>query len=739
MGAGFTRRYNYFPGTSVITYIEGIILLDLPPPGNIQGIQTGIVCLVAEFVDNTYAVAVDANGNVTQSPQPVQIFSGQDLLNKVGGFDPTLGDFGGSMGNGFVELRNKQFAGLVLVPVPNASSKAVRTWRKLPFNQDRVTPSPITPMQAGTVNAGTQFLNGTQRVNAAAPVQFTGFLPYIAGIDGAISNSVGATETFNSLGGNFVANGVAVGDVICTGYPVTTAQVSSPTGAAAVGSADGSIFCAPGFTGYPAVGLIQIENEQMTYSGITASATGASFTGLTRGVNGTVGATHPIGPVVIGLTNVDTYRIQAVPGATQLTLERQESGNFSISRSFSASAVPWRIHKSTDAESFGGVNAAAGSYTVPARPIDGAVAAATQLPPTSPAPTLTHQNWQPLSGLGMLTDPTTGLLYVAASQGPNPAASPTLDALYTNAIAVMQSQETPAALVNIMWAARKSAVIRQQLNTSVNQESMIGVGRVGVVAPDLQSVTSTSQAVAATDPGVGANRSERVIYSWPPVQTFVPEAVNINIKGSDGRYYQNGIIDLPTDGFLVAVLSNINPEWNPGQADAPVPTVLSPILDFARNAPSTLGINDYGAFKANGICAIRQDRKVGWVFQSGKTTSLISNQTDINRRRFADFCEDSIADALAPKAKKPMSLQLQDDIVTEIDSFCNGLLSPDNPKQSRINAYSVDDVTGNTDQLEEQGIFVVIVNIRMTPTADFIVLQFNVGNNVVTSSQKLAA
>lgn len=735
MGAGFTRRYNFFPGTNVITLIEGIVILDLPPPGNIQGIQTGVACLVGEFTDHSFAVAVDNNANVTTSPQPVQIFSGQDLINKVGGFDPTIGDFGGSMGNGFVELRNKQFSSLVLLPVSIASTKAIREWRKLPFNASAQNPTPIVPMQAAAVAAGTPFLSGANQVNTADGVNFSGNLAYLSGVDGVVSASVGATEQFNSTGGGFVAGGAAIGDVVVLGAPVASALVSSTTGAAAVGPTDTVIFAAPGFTGYQQAGLLQVDSEFMTYTGVTASGTGGSFLGLTRGVNGTVGATHAAGAAMVWMNNVDTYRINAIPGATQLTLERQEGGNFSASRSFSGANVPWRIHRASDAESGVGIGANAAAYTVPARPLVATVPAASLLLPQVPAPAPTYNTWNPLSGLGALTDPTTGLLFVSNLQSSNPAANATLDAAYAAAIAVMQSQNLPAANVTLMWAARKSAVIRSQLNTSVNLESGIGVGRMAVLAPALQEVTQTAAALTSTDPGVGANRSERVIYTWPPVQTFVPEAVNINIKGADGKLYNNGLIDMPADGWLISVLSNINPENNPGQAAEPVPTVLSPVAGLARNVPVNLGVNDYIALKQQGVCAIRQDRTSGMVFQSGKTTSLTSGQTDINRRRMADFCEDSIAAALAPLAKLPLTLLFQDNVVTEIDSFLNTLLSPDNAAQQRISAYSVDDVSGNTPDLLKQGIFVVIVNIQTTPTADFIVLQFNVGNGVVVSKQ----
>lgn len=735
MGSGFVRRYGFNPGTNVITLIEGVIILDLAPPGQIAGIASGVACLVAEFADATYGISVDQSGNVTQNPNPVQIFSGQDLINKTGGFDPTIGDFGSTMGNGFVELRNKSYSQLVVVPVPIVASKGIRLWRDLPHNQSLTNPQPFVPMQGASLSAATPLVYGSTQVNTAQAKQFTGLQPYLYGTDGAITPSTGATEAFTSASSNFPLAGVAVGDAIVLGAPLSSALLSSPTGGAYIGATDTFAYLAvPGWTGYPAAGLLKIDSEQLTYSGVTSGVSGTAFTGLTRGVNSTVGATHAVGAVAVGLNNVGTYRVNAVQGATALLLERQDGSNFATTTSFGASGAPWRLHKASDADTAAGIIANAATYATPVRPF-ASVPTGAALAPLIVAPIQSYNSWDPLSGLAGKVAPSIGLVYDPTTMAPNVTANASLDALYLNAIAALQSQDLPEATVNLAWASRKSTNIRQGLRSSVDNESAIGVGRMAVIAPGLQEVTSTSQAVATTSPGVGGVRDERVVYTWPGVTTYVPEAVNIAIKGADGNIHLDGIIDMPTDGWLVAVMSNINPEWNPGQASAPVPQVLSPITGLARNAPATLGINDYIAMKQAGICGIRIDRTVGPVFQSGVTTSLVPGQTTIQRRRMADFCEDSVADALAPLAKQPATLLWQDNVLTEITSFLEGLQSPNNPAQQRINGYYVDPKGGNTFDLNAQGIYVWIIGVQMTPTADFIVLQFNVGNSVVIPTQ----
>ena len=103
----FVRRFSAPQPTAVLTAIEGIVLIDAPPPGTFAGIIEGVACVVGEFDNLQYACSVDGSGNVTSNAQPVQIFTGADMLQKLGGFNPSLGDFGNSDGNGFVALRNK--------------------------------------------------------------------------------------------------------------------------------------------------------------------------------------------------------------------------------------------------------------------------------------------------------------------------------------------------------------------------------------------------------------------------------------------------------------------------------------------------------------------------------------------------------------------------------------------------------------------------------------------------------
>lgn len=657
--SGFLRRFGFFPGSELITQIEGVVIVDLPPPGSIQGVGTGTVALVGEFADMTYAVSVASDGTVTTNPQPVEVFSSQDMLNKVGGWDETLGEFGGDGGSGFLELRNKRFTRLVLVPVNLASSKGIRLWRKLPTNQSATVALPVVPVQQGIVAAGREFKSGANRVRVGKRVSFTSLDPIVSGTDGAVTSAgAAATQSFDSATGAFVANGIKEGDILV-------------------------------------VGVI--------------------------GAGGAQGA------------NADTYRVVSITDADTIVVQKMDGTNFDWT---TGTGMAWRLHHASDADT--GLDhqfSEEQGYLIPARPLDATVAASTLLTPTVVPPALSASSADPLSGLAARTTTNAaGLVYTAAIQAPNAPNVAGIDALYQLAINALLNDETPSNEVDIVFSARKSANIRNYLKQHVLDASARALTRVETSSPSLDAVLSVSAAVADSDPGVGANRDERVIYDWPGVRTFVPEAVGFSVKLADGTTTSDGILDVTSDGWMAVVLSNLPPERNPGQSAPPVPELLSPILGFQRGLTDKLNMNHYIQLRSKGIAAPRIDRSAGPIFQSGITTSLTAGQKNINRRRMADFIEDSIAIRINQYVKLLLTDDVKDSAVSEIEAFLTELRSPDNPPAQRIADYAVDRVSGNTPQLEAQGIFVIIVQVRTLSTADFIVLQFEIGEGVTPTT-----
>lgn len=118
----YVRRFLFDPGNAVLLNIESVNILDLDPPGSIQGVGTGTVLLAAEF----------ENGPVNTV---VEITSPVDLVNNFGSLGYSYAGVSANYpcavsrkadgqlapeywnGNGFVQLNAKQFARLLLCRV----------------------------------------------------------------------------------------------------------------------------------------------------------------------------------------------------------------------------------------------------------------------------------------------------------------------------------------------------------------------------------------------------------------------------------------------------------------------------------------------------------------------------------------------------------------------------------------------------------------------------------------------
>lgn len=679
---GFSRRYNYQPTVQQIQQIEGVIVVDNAPPGVISGAGEGTACCVGEFPDCTFSVQPDGAGNLTTNYQPQRVFGQTDGIAKFGGFDSTIGDFGISGGNGFVDaFKSKQWSALVCVAVNIASAKGARLTRALPTNASATNPVPAVAMSAGTVLASTEFTDsGGLRARVAGAQVFTGSAAYASGTDAVeTTDASGATHvvTAASFAALITAKTVRAGDIIVLGV----------IGDATYGTAN--------MLG-PYHGTFRVR---------------------------TVGATN-------------TLTLEALDGSSWATTA-QSTIPWRLHEAASADTAgggqPGNV---------GAVYATAAAFTVPMRPLDAALGNSDIAPLTVPLPVPTASSWDPLSDLRLLAG-STGLDYTAAIQAPNAVASASWDALYTAALASLLGTTDPAPAVNVVWCARTSATIRLQGNAHANLASSKGVGRVFISAPEL-SVQTVAAATSSSSPGVGANRSERVDYAWPGANVFVAEAVNATIATAvAGKTTTDGNLDVRMDGFVASIYSVLAPFRNPAQNAPPVGGdggVLSVINGLQRGAP-TLTIDSYSFLRAQGVMALHIDSDFGPEIVSGVTTSLIPGTTNANRRRMHDFIDDSISAGLKPFSKLPVSKALSDAALAEVDNFLADLLSADSPSNQQIAGYSA--ALTSSPSMLAQGIFQVSVSVQMLPTADFIVLQtsvspliqisFNVGSGGVTS------
>jgi len=656
----FVRRFQNWPGTANLALIEGVAIIDLPPPGAITGVNSGIAAMIGEFTDCSSILSVDNTGTVSARYQAIAVQGSQMLFSLFGGFDSTLGNFGSQCGNGFVELRNKVFAGgqIVLVPINIASNKACRFWRELPPNRAAATPSPFPPMQPAVVNAGRTFTTSTPyQLNTCKTISFAGTAAYSYGINGdTVTGTSGGSQHFTRNAGSFITDNVNVGDILVFGTVVTP------------------------------------------IAGVAADAGG-------------------------------TYRILARNSATNLTIERLDAHAFSFAGTTSHD-LPWRIHHAICADTGNTAISDIAGYSIPVRPLTHEIAFDEPL-----APTTAIGSGSTLYGLTGITHPTEAIAYDATIQAANVATSGSdnLMAEYQKAFDCLLAEEVPANLPSLLWSARKYSEISAMGQAHVVQSSSQGHGRMWFASPPLDAVATVSDVITSATDGVAVypSRDERRVYSWPGVQTLVPEALAAALVGSDGNTYSNGLIDTGFDGWEVAVASNLNPERSIGEEIAPATDVLAPVLGFQRGAPK-LTMDDYISLKQLGVSAPFQDKVIGMVVQSAVTTSLTVGQTQINRRRMADYIEDSLSVLMKPFVKRLLTESLKDVILSTVAAFLIGLKKPSNPDDQRIQDYAIDNTSLNTPALAAAGIYALSVRVETLATADVIVLQCSVGKGVLT-------
>jgi len=303
-----------------------------------------------------------------------------------------------------------------------------------------------------------------------------------------------------------------------------------------------------------------------------------------------------------------------------------------------------------------------------------------------------------------------------------------LDAAYAAAIATTTDVNSVARVANIIVSARQSNTVRSQLRANALYASANGCyGRMACVSPPLNTSPQVALSQVAA-PGVGATSDQRVIYCYVGNNTFVPLIGQVGLAGGVG-FTATGNVDVHSDTLMASILSQLNPEENPGQL-----TTFTANVNGIETGANVQGfdINDYIAFKAAGIAALRMDNGVA-IFQSGVTSvnpQVFPQLTRISRRRMADFIQDSIAIAAKAFGKKLSVQARRKALKGEIRSFLAGLLSKNNPGSQRIGGYTVDDSDGNTDVTLSEGMYRITVNVKTLASLDSIVVQTTIGEDV---------
>lgn len=304
-----------------------------------------------------------------------------------------------------------------------------------------------------------------------------------------------------------------------------------------------------------------------------------------------------------------------------------------------------------------------------------------------------------------------------------------IDAKYVTAIEKTNSTSNIAKEANVIYSARQSNTVRRALKTNAIEASKNCFGRIAVIRAPMNTHKDVAKSNLA-EPGVGAYRDQRVVYTYPNVNIFVQQIGQRGIAGGEG-FTADGNIDTGADGVMASILSQLPPEENPGQATSFTSAFNG--LESGENAQD-YEMTDYILFKNAGIAAPRVDDGV-LLFQSGVTSvdPLTQGQLkNISRRRMADFIQDTLAKRLKNFGKRLSTVLRRRAVKTEIQNWMDELLGKNTPGSQRIAGYELHD-RDNTDQTLGAGLYRLTLNVRNLASLDAIVLANTVGENVTVT------
>ena len=732
--SAFIRRFTSFPNLDQLTDIEAVNIIDLTPPASFVGVGSGTLLQVGEFEDGPFAAGGDAAEyvNPTGINAPIlECYSDTDRGRKYGGFGYTYGtqpyqnpsarrhgaqDWNG---NGFLALKYLRTQRLLVARVdtnvgtvvfqPLAGVKGTkRDPFQLTVGQTLTATTgagagasdPIAAVQAivtGAVFVASGFVGGEQisvQVDslAAVVVTFLGTDQTPAQVVSRINLTLGFVCASVSAGavrftsvvagssGRIVLAEVTVGALAAIGHAVgTTAGTGNVGNVSAV----------------TAVEIATLFNASLGLSGVDVAA--AADSGFVTVYSVTTGDTITISVGTLqGILGLGTTAVQAgvhvsgsIPAGTRVTNGVQVWVTMqSLTIAAGTTAAP-------------NLN----PHQVKVRPAtdDGSATTVAALAVTSVLD-------QPTFARMAVTNPS------ALTAAPTEAA---IDTAYEAALSRTTSTTQVTRIVNVLKIARRSDRVARAGQDNVTQASAAGCYGRSYILPAPVGYTIT-QAIA----DVATYRTDRVWYTWPAVQAYYPEIATLGAAGGVG-FTDSGNLTLPADTALGTLTTTLAPEEDPGQQTGLVNQFFA-----VEAGAEDLTIEDYTALRAAGICAPRIDQFAGTVFQSGVTSSLEAGREDINRRRMADFVEDSIAIIGLPYSKKLATPARKTGFRADVDGFLDGLLSRDNPDLSRIAAFATNETEGNTPDLEARGVFVLLVKVRTYSSLKFIVIPVEIGTTV---------
>lgn len=854
--AGFIRRYTFDPGQTVLTEIEGVVVIDREPPGSVEGASTGVAVCIGEFEDGPFSV----------DDGPVEVLGSDDYLRTFGGFGfvydgiPSQNPCARSRladaavqpeywnGNGFIGTVNKKFSRLIIARVDTTVGEVEFTRLANVIGLEAFTYALTSGNTLTLLLDNADGLLSPARITSAAgtyPTGFTGGETITIDVDGAgptlvtflvgdqtqaqvisrintalgatIASSISATVsrlTSTTLGPSSsleitAVSGAAV--TTATGFSVTAvtngtnnSDVATFTGTVAtLASAAGTYPTT--FTGGESLNLTidegtskqigpldvyflasdqlqaDVVNRINAAVGYTAaSAAGGGVTNTIGRVGGTDGVVtinsvssalvttatgYAASDTASGTGNVgdisqvtfEEIKTIVEAAVTNSFVDRNADGELRVASTTTTSDAYIEVIAQTatalgftvgDHNDIG--DGEAGTIAAGTRITDGTTTWVT-------AQTLSVEEGEPgpyaarvrpalddgtalgagVSTVDTLSAPIALDAFSVTNNLPIAAAlsEAAIDAAYVAALDSTLNANAVSREGDLVFSARSSNAIRVAGRQNALRASAEGLaGRKFLLRPPLGTTTRAQARSNTSQPGVGAYREQRVFYCYPGAATFVPQIAVLGVAGGAG-FTADGIIDTGFDAWVASLCSQLPPEENPGQQTS----FMGSIISVERGNPDVqdMRIEDYKAFKRAGIAALRIENGVA-IVQSGKTSvdpSSFPNLQNINRRRMADFIQDSLARRSNAFSKQLATKVRRAAVLGETDAFLSGLLSENNPSSQRIDSYSIDAKSPNTPQTLAAGLFRIRSKVRTLASLDVIVHDTEIGEGVVTVTE----
>jgi hypothetical protein len=742
---GYVRRFTEVPTLEVIREIEGLVIVDLAPPAPATGAGSGTVLLVGEFEDGYFATDEEALG-------AVEVYGSGDYQHKFGGFGYLYNGVKANHpsarrslsedwnGNGWLKSYGLKANRLLVSRVDTSVGEVVFSPLATIKGSAGPWPLDIGDVLSATTNTGT----GTTTALAATAATVTGSgaaLGTIVGGDtftlqvdhgpvttitfGAaditiaavvarINNTLGAIVAANSAGqlaltgirlgtaGQLVLADVTAGCLAKLGHTAATtdgtgnvANLASVTATevAALVNASASMGAANA-----AAKVSPSDGKLWLYHTVSATASTIQIDAGTGGMGAALGFVIDV-DAAIALNEAGT-----IPAGTRVQASSLSTFDYTFDNTFGGSVVPeWVTMQTIDIPA-----GAAGPFTVrvrPGRDNGTSIGAAISLVNTlvdSPS-------------FAAFTVSNPAALTAALTEGQK-------DAAYKEALDATLNELGVCREANYLLIARCSDSVKREGRANAVLATEIGMfGRKYIAG----NMLGTSPDASIVD--VASYRRDRLFYSALALKVKIPVIAERGTGGGSG-FTADGIINVRPDGPLCTLCARLPPEENPGQQ--------TNLIDdfFAVNAyGASITIDTYKAFRRNGICAPRVDRVGGTIFQSGVTSSLISGEETIARRRMADFIQDSAIGIWLPYSKKIAREAVRMRALAKWNQFLAGLESAANPEKSRIHSWSTDDGVnaGNTNTTLALGVYYVLTKVKTHPSLDFIVLQTEIGENAI--------